>query len=183
MDISKVMEDIPFVMTRRKYDKFEGTLFTLENRRFRKNWLKRKFALLNDKLICYDHNNKIKKVFELTSHAKIDIVDDSNENMFSFTITDQQQKVSFASETIADRGIWINAILESQRGGPLITLNEMFTLTSFVPEIDLLVTYRSGDSFMNDGNELIMDPKHMGIKPLVGKTDFLLFFIIIIVRL
>ena len=39
---------------------------------------------------------------------------------------------------------------------------------SFIPNIDLIVTYRCKDNVINDGNEMIIDPITMANKPLVA---------------
>ena len=163
-------DSIAFLRTKKKFEGHNGFLYKLGGH-FQKVWRMRKFKLIGGALECYDmETNKLKKVFELNSHAKIEIAGDNVDNMFNFTIkyddkNDNDSVVYLASQTSEDRDIWLNAILESQRGGPLI---DNFLFDPFVPSIDLLVTYRTGETVTNDGNEVIIDHEKMCLKPLVA---------------
>jgi hypothetical protein len=166
-------DSIAFLRTKKKFEGLNGCLYK-QGGHFQKVWRKRKFKLIGGALECYDmESNKLKKVFELNSHAKIEIAEENVDNMFNFTIkyddkNDNDSVVYLASEASEERDIWLNAMLESQRGGPLIELNNTLLFEPFVPSIDLLVTYRTGETVMNDGNEVIIDHEKMCFKPLVA---------------
>lgn len=167
-----------FLNTKRKYDRLEGYLYNKVKGSFNSiKWKKRKFILYDKMIMCYDidNNNKLKNSYSLCN-AKIYTVDkpinneDTNENIFMFIITydDDNDTIELATESIELRELWIEAITECQFGGPLITIKPFY---SFVPNIDLIVNYRSNDNINNvnnDGNEMIIDPSLMVNKPLIA---------------
>ena len=168
-------KEIPFLRTKGKFDRFEGFLYK-KGGHFSKTWRKRQFILDEKGLHCYDIElNKLKKIFELNNHAKIER-GDTDDDMFVFTITyddknDSDSIVYLASKDSDDRELWINGMLESQRGGPVLHLYQKMNenlFDSFIPEIDMLVTYRNTENIMNDGNEVIIDPEKMYFKPIVA---------------